>query len=154
MNTSKEAKYLRGSCKKIIHLCERNMIQAILPNKSKVLVLYDAGCTESLISATTIDKSAYLSSLKPIPVRETKYQIGNGSYIVSKYAIRVELSMQGHAFEVLCHIVPNLGGMDILFSNKSMSDLSGVLDFENHTVHFKTKSILLRPNQTSNLKTR
>ncbi len=42
------------------NLAKSNMVQGLLPNKGKIIVLVDSGTTKTLISMSTIENSSYL----------------------------------------------------------------------------------------------
>ncbi len=80
----------------VILLNNNNMVQAILPNKQKVLILCDTGASKSLISETTINSSPYISKLEKQHMDPISFKLGNGDIIVATYAVNVTLNIQGH----------------------------------------------------------
>ena len=133
-----------------IQLNSSNMVSATLPSRKKVLLLCDSGATKSLISISSIENSPYLSSLEKLPTPVTKFQVANGSYVTSRFAIRVQLNIQGTKLELTCLAVPNLGTVDIILGSKSLKELNGVMDFSNNTLKLKQKSFLMKA--TENMK--
>ena len=77
----------------VIQLTNKNMVKGQLKNGQNVTLLYDSGATKTLISESFIEGSNVLSSEDYIPIRCTRFQIGNGDYIVTKYAIKFKITI-------------------------------------------------------------
>ncbi len=130
--------------KRTIQLSSSNMVQGVLPNKCKTLVLVDSGSTRSLISQSTIDNSAYLANLPTHKIPNVEIEIANGEWMVIKRSITFNISIHGNDFEISGLIVPSLGSLDILWGSKSLQKENALLDFNNNVLKFKCKSILLK----------
>jgi hypothetical protein len=118
-------------------LDKKNMVLASLPSKEKILTLIDSGATTSLICATTISKSQYLSSLPKIAVPPKEFKVGNGQYMSTRFAIAIEVQMCGHKFIIKALAVDTLGGIGLVVGNDALEDIDANLDFRHHQLRFK-----------------
>ncbi len=71
----------------------------------------------------------------------------NGETIRPKYAIKFKVKIQNHTIEITALAIDSLGTIDLILGNKSLSEVDSSLDFSNNTLHFKSRSILLKANK-------
>ena len=134
-----------------IQLGETNMVNGYVENE-KFLILADSGATKTLISASTISRSKHLCKLERIPVKSTKFEIADGQHIQVDFAIKFNITIQEHTFEITALAVPSLGSMDIILGTKSLQEIGACLDFSNKTLSFKNRSILLKASRNTKIK--
>ena len=126
-----------------ITLDRKNIVSAKLPDNVDIIVLVDSGASHSLVCASTIQNSPYLSKLPKRTVREIKFQVGNGEYLVTNSAIDIELKIQGHKFVVTALVMSTLAGINLVLGDKSLAEMEAKLDFKSHKLQFRSNSILL-----------
>ena len=117
-----------------VQLSPRNMVEAELPTKQKIIMLCDSGATKSLVSISAIN-SSYLSSLEKLPIKKARFQVGNANF---------KLSVQGHDLQITGLAMPNLGGIDVVIGTKSLQELECDLDYKCNRLKFRARSILLK----------
>jgi hypothetical protein len=77
-----------------IRLTSHNYARGYLGNnKEGIIILFDSGATSSLISASIIQKSKYLSSLPLFETDPRYFKIGNGEYLIANKAISFQVSI-------------------------------------------------------------
>ncbi len=129
---------------KSIQLSKTNMINGFLPNKKKVLVLVDSGCSKTLVSMSTIQNSDYLSKLQLKSVAQVTVEIANGDYMVIRKTITFNITIQDQVFEITGLVVPSLGSVDVLWGINELQKANECLDFSTNIFRFKCKTILLK----------
>ena len=136
-----------------IQLNADNMVLAHLPNREKVITLVDSGASDSLVCASFIAQSHYLSRLPKITITPRKFKVGNGQYITARYAIEIPITIHRHKFIVRALAMDTLGGVNLVLGTPALCDVDACLEFKRHKLHFKhstfvaklTKSVTLKP---------
>ena len=106
-----------------------NAIRAQLPDRTKLMCLIDTGATETLISETGIQDSAYLRGTERIPLRKPKkFLVGNGEYIVAKTMMKFQLRISSTNFTMIANIVPNIGGYKLVLGLDTLQDLKAEIN--------------------------
>jgi hypothetical protein len=131
------------------------MAIALLPNREKVLTLFDSGASDSLVCASFVQQSKYLSKLPKIMIPIQKFKVGNGEYVSSRYALEIPIQLQNQKFIVKALALDTLGGIDLVIGTPALREIDACLEFRNHRLRFKhttfvaylTRTLTLQPNQ-------
>ncbi len=75
------------------------------------------------------------------------FHVTNGQTIRPKYAIKFKVKIQNHGIEITTLSIDSLGTLDMILGTKRLSELDSSLDFIKNTLHFKSRSILLKANK-------
>ena len=95
-------------------LTERNFTKGRLQNGKNIRVLFDSGASKSIISHQHVNSSPHLSNKITSKVNPVKFRLGNGQYLISDRAIKFQMFIQGHKFEIAALVVDNLMGVDLI----------------------------------------
>ena len=128
-----------------LQLNERNFAKGRLPNGKNLLILFDSGASKSIISEQCVKSSPYLSNKNATKIKPVKFKLGNGQELISENAIKFQIIIQGHKFEIAALVVGNLIGIDLILGTNTLSDLDGTLNFKNNRFKIKSKSISFAP---------
>ena len=112
------------------------------------MILFDSGATKSIISASFVKDSKYLSSLKPEKVSPVRFKLGNGQFLIANRGLQFDISVQGHKFKIFAYIAENLTGIDLILGTQTLSELKGTLDFHQNTFRIRAEKVLLKPTAT------
>ncbi len=123
---------------KSIQLSKTNMINVFLPNKKKVLVLVDSGCSKTIVSMSTISKLQLKS------VQQVTVEIANDDHMVIRKTITFNITIQNQVFEISGLAVPSLGSLDVLWGTNELQKANACLGFSTNILRFKCKTILLK----------
>lgn len=110
-----------------------------------ILLLFDSGATKSILSASVVKASRYLSSLKPNKVKPTYFRLGNGQFLLAKETLTLDVNIQGHRIEISAYVTSNLTGIDLVLGTDTMKRLKGVLDFSDNSFVIKSKVLRFHP---------
>ena len=138
-----------------IDLNRNNMVLALLPNREKMLTLFDSGASDSLVCATFVQQSKYLSKLPKISVPVHKFKVGNGEYVTSKYAMEIPIKIQNHQFVIRALAIDTLGGIDLVIGSPALREIDACLEFKQQRLRFRhttfiarlTRSLTLQPGE-------
>lgn len=108
-------------------------------------MLFDTGATKSIISASFVRKSHYLSSLTPKKVNTVSFKLGNGDYLYASHIIEFKISIQGHLFKLSALISDNLVGLDLILGNRTLRELGGILNLKESSFQIRPKKVYFRP---------
>ena len=97
-----------------LQLTEQNFTKGRLPNGKNVSILFDSGASKSIISQQYVNSSPHLSNKTTSKVNPVRFRLGNGQYLISDKAIKFQMFIQGHKFEIAALIVDNLIGVDLI----------------------------------------
>ena len=103
-----------------------------------------------------------MSKLPKISIRPTRFKVGNGQYLRTRYALEIPIKIQSHTFIVRAIALDTLGGINLVIGSPFLSDIDATLEFRNNKLRFRhstfplklTKSITLKPNVSSLLSQR
>lgn len=135
-----------------IQLNRNNLVQGMLLDRYKPLVLMDSGATKSLISRATIGNSKYLSSIRMHKVDRIGFKVGNGNIMYSDSEITFEIVVQKAKFTMTAMVLDNLGGFDVVIGTPTLRRLGGVLDFSTGKLKLKAKTITMKPTRKTVLR--
>ena len=135
-----------------IQLNSDNMVLALLPNHEKVLTLVDSGASDSLVCATFVAQSAYLSKLPKISIPVRNFKVGNGSYVSARYAIEIPVTIQRHKFIVRALALDTLGGINLVLGTPALHDMDACLEFRSNRLRFRHSTFPIRLTKTIKLK--
>ena len=135
-----------------IQLDSKNMVMACLPSREKLLLICDSGASQSLISASAMDISPYLSQLVKTKVNSTRFLVGNGHYLQADYSITFKMTIQDKTLTLTALVTSNLAGVDVIVGTKSLKELGCTLNFANNVLTVKAKSIVMQASNAMSLK--
>ena len=116
-----------------------------MPDGKNVFTLFDSGASKTIISNNYVKSSKYLSKLPKTNVSPIKFRLGNGQFMIASSAIKFEMHMQGHKFQISALIVDNLVGVDLILGTNTLKELDGTLHFRDHSFRIKPKTISFAP---------
>ena len=128
-----------------LHLDKQNMVTALLPNREKIITLFDSGATQSLLCSKFVQNSHFLSQLPKTPIQPIRFRVGNGDYLTANYAITFKCSISSHEFEITATVVNVLGGINLVIGNRALEHIEAKLDFNEHKITFKRHPIRIYP---------
>ena len=128
-----------------IQLNNKNLTRAQLQDGKNILILFDSGATRSILSASVVKSSRYLSSLTPTPVKPVHFRLGNGQFLIAKHTLTFVVNIQGHRLKICAYITGNLTGIDLVFGTDTVKQMKGVLDFSDNSFVIKAKILRFRP---------
>ena len=142
-------------CEPSITLDRSNMTIALLPNREKVLTLIDSGASDSLVCASFVQQSNFLSKLPKITIPTRKFKVGNGEYITSRFALEIPIQIQGHKFLITAIALDTLGGINLVLGTPALREIDATLEFRHNRLRFRhttfvaclTRSVTLQPGQ-------
>ena len=118
-----------------------------------MITLIDSGASDSLVCASFVSQSKCLSQLPKISIPPTRFKVGNGQYLSTRYALEIPIKIQSHTFIVRAIALDTLGGINLVIGSPSLFDIDAILEFRNNKLCFRhstfplklTKSVTLKP---------
>ena len=135
-----------------IQLSPKNIVNGVLPDKTKMVILADSGSNLNMISQAFIETSPYLSSLEQNDIPETSFLVAGGGKMLINKTIDFAVCIQNQHFILQAHVMPRCGAISLLLGTQTLADLQGTLDFTNHTLTVKQKKIQVHPTKDYTLK--
>ena len=109
----------------VLLLNRRNMVLALLPNRKKVLSLFDGGASDSEVCTSFVSQSKFLSKLlsklPKIPAPARNFKVGNGQSLQTRYAFEISSKIRSHSFIVKALALDTLGGLNHVIGSPSMA---------------------------------
>ena len=115
----------------------------------KIKVLLDSGASKCILSKNLYERNRYLKTIRPYQVESREVQVANGAKIVVNQALKFNIVIAGHTFEVIAYLMNISQGIDFVLGVKGMIELEGQLNFQTSEFKFKRRTLEFFPIKTT-----
>ena len=128
-------------------ISEQGFVMGRILNGEECQILLDMGESISYMSKSYYLRCKALHDLPKFASKTRRIQVGNGQYVGVLFVIPVIIEICGHRLEVFTLVLEIFDNVDMVLGIKNLFELEGVIDCQELSFRFLSRSIPIFPRE-------